>query len=177
MLRTCIVSASLMLIATALLAGKPASAETNILAGLKPPAELTGAPVKIHAAKHAKAGGEKTAARTTLAHHKRHTMVAAKIETPTEPAPITAAADAPSVAATTADNTAASPASGNDPLQMNAIVVDGQTVPIASSNEVNAMDLAADGGGTPKTDTVTPDAASAPTFIAQANAAPAVRTA
>ncbi len=60
---------------------------------------------------------------------------------------------------------------------MNAIVVDGQTVPIASPDEVNTMDLAVENGAAPKTDTVTPNATSAPTLIAQANAAPTVRTA
>ncbi|HEX4408641.1 MAG TPA: hypothetical protein VH206_07710 [Xanthobacteraceae bacterium] len=175
MLRIRIVSAGVVLMAAALFAGNPATAETNILAGLRPPAELTGAHAKAHATKHAKATDEKVATRTKVARHKHHTIVAAKTELPAEPTPIAPAADAPPVAA--AADTVATPPPANDALQMNAIVVGGQTVPIASPDEVNAMDLAADSGKTTKTVTATPDTASAPTLIAQANAAPAVRTA
>jgi hypothetical protein len=172
MLRIRIVSAGVALTAATLFVANPALAQTNLLAGLKPPSEHHA----MHAGTHTKAATKKTATRAV--HRKHHTVVAAKATpSPAEPNQIAPLADTTPVAAATATADAAAPPSpasshADDTLTMKAVVVDGQTVPIASPDEANAIDLAADRAA--KTDTAKPDAANAP--IVQADAAPVVRT-
>lgn len=139
-------------------AGKPLA----LLAGLRPPPEH-----KAHQSKatvHAKTTGatsrkmavKRTATTTKPARQERHSIAAKPAAEPLtvaatradDPlAPPDANAFATSVWPVAASDTASAPPPAtavDDGLKMSAVVVDGQTVPIASPDQVNAMDLAAD---------------------------------
>jgi hypothetical protein len=181
MLRIRIVSAGAALAMAALFAGSPATAQTNILAGLKPPAQVTASHAKHPTTKH-KTATAKTAPHTKLAHRHHHAVVAAKAETKAESPPVDAAQSAPTadtspvavvnVPAEAAPAPSPTNAPANDSFGMKSIVVDGQTVPLASPNEVNAIDLAADSSNVPKANPTTTDATRAPIVSAQADAPP-----
>jgi hypothetical protein len=139
-------------------AGKPLA----LLAGLRPPPEhkahqkRTAVHAKTAAATSRKTAAKKTAATTKSAHKERHRIAAqpavkpvavAAVRTDDPPAPPATNAAATSVWPAAATDVAMAPsasAASDDGLKMSAVVVDGQTVPIASPDQVNAMDLAAD---------------------------------
>jgi len=118
-------------------AGKPLA----LLAGLKPPQQTK-------ASVHAKAGSKKpvkVAKRNITEKHR----AAAAAQTPETPAPanpvpenVWPRPDQTTPANTAAAEQAAAPAADDPPLS--AIVVNGQTVQIASPDDVNDIDLAAD---------------------------------
>lgn len=193
MLRICIVSAGVAAaIAMALLTNSAAAQTATdtepgkplaLLAGLRPPHEhkahqnAAGVHASVVSKTSKKTAARKLPAGTKLA-SKEHRRIAA--EPAVEPAAGAAARadDAPATPATNtfasvwpvdsaaASDTAsptASSATTDDGLQMSAVVVDGQTVQVASPDQVNAIDLAAD-------DTT---AAKAPAPIDRTGAAPA----
>jgi hypothetical protein len=140
-----------------------------LLAGLSPPHDSK---VTAHArtvARTNKKAVKKLAAEThnKLAARKHHAIAAA--DSTAQPAPSAAAPTAWPVAdaAPPADIATAPPPDNAPPdnaPQMSAVVVDGETVQVASPNQINALDLAAD-------DTLTQTPAAVP-----ADAAPAAQT-
>jgi hypothetical protein len=140
--------------------GKPLA----LLAGLRPPHDHKAQQTKatVHA-KTASAASKKTAnkrtAATTKSARKEHHRIAAKpaaepttpavVQTDTNSAPPAANTFAASVwpLGTAPADAAPAPSPGtvaDDGLKMSAVVVDGQTVQVASPDQVNAIDLAAD---------------------------------
>ena len=171
MLRIRIVSVGVVAAIALALAANGAAAQTAtdgqvgkplaLLAGLRPPHDHKAqqSQASVHA-KSASAMSKKTAAKktaaTTKSARKEHHRIAARpavkpttvaaVQAEDSPAPPAANAFAASFAPVNTATDAASPPSpaADDDLKMSAVVVDGQTVQVASPDQVNAIDLAAD---------------------------------
>ncbi len=150
-------------------AGKPLA----LLAGLRPPHEHKARQSKaaVHAKTAAvtnkKTAAKKTAATTKSARKEHHRLAARPAVEPTIVAAVQAEdKPAPAAASIFAADAALAPSPGpaaDDGLKMSAIVVDGQTVQVASPDQVNAIDLAADDTAGAKARVPLDQAAAAPT--------------
>jgi hypothetical protein len=191
MLRIRIVSAGVVAAIAVTLAAGAAAAQTAtesqagkplaLLAGLRPPhehkAHMSKATVhgKTAAKMSKKTAAKKSTARTNSANKERRRIAAEQSGDPPAPLPSNPVPASLSPVETSAPNpvaaaqAAAAPsqtAAPDDRLVMSAIVVDGQTVQVASPDQVNAIDLAADDS----------DAAKAVAPSERTDAAQAVRT-
>jgi hypothetical protein len=163
--------------ATTSQAGQPLA----LLAGLSPPhATTTAVHTRTATRTSKKIAAKKFAKRTRLARKSRPVIATTEpddapvqttsFELPATPGPLTDAALPADAAAAMPPPKAATPP--HEALVVNTLVVDGETVQVASPDEINAIDLAADEDNAPAT--LSDRAAAA--LAKQADAVPAKQT-